>query len=242
MERLLAAGADPLEIARATGWPAGTVRQRLRLLGLHPGLRAALVAGALSHRAATAAVRLPLATQHRLVAVLEERGRLTAKDLAEVRRVRAAVTAALPFDALTATPSAEELEVACAGPDCRADERSEASRGVATRGDADPISAATVDESREWVTRGHPADATAPGVATPAAPPDLIAAALEALAFLWAQDDALARAVAGRLGDALMVARAPGDHPLGVRAEEPVPPASESLAPATPATRRGRAA
>jgi ParB-like chromosome segregation protein Spo0J len=118
LERLVAAGADAGEIARATGWAPNTTRQRLRLLGLHPALRAALAAGALTRQAALAAARLPAGTQARLAAVLAAEGRLTERHLAEARRARvAAASAALPFAALAATPSADELEPAPPAPD-----------------------------------------------------------------------------------------------------------------------------
>ena len=117
LERLVAAGADAGEIARATGWAPNTTRHRLRLLGLHPALRAALAAGALTRHVALEAARLPAGTQGRLAAVLTEGGRLTERDLAAARSARtAAGAAALPFAALAATPSADELEPAPDGP------------------------------------------------------------------------------------------------------------------------------
>ncbi len=124
VERMAATGRSEQEIVAATGLAPQSVRQRLRLRGLHPDLRAALASGALSAHAAREAVRLPRAAQAGLADTLRQQGKLTTCDLATARRARvAAGAAALPFGALTATPAADDpgagLDWHCAGQECQ---------------------------------------------------------------------------------------------------------------------------
>lgn len=182
VERMAATGRSEQEIAAATGLAPQSIRQRLRLRGLHPDLRAALASGSLSAHAAMEAVRLPRAAQAGLAETLREQGKLTARDLADARRARAATGAAsLPFGALTATPSAVDPG---AGPDWRGD-------GQERKGQQDGAA--------------PPGSAMAP--AWPVAATDrlsgLIAAALTALAFLEGLHDAGAPAAADGLRQAL---------------------------------------
>lgn len=114
--RFVAAGQGGREIAAATGLAPNTVRQRLRLLGLHPRLLQALCAGTISAHVATGAVRLGRTDQARLVARLDASGKLLPADLDEARRVRTTTAVAtFNFAAVVATPSAAEMEVSSPG-------------------------------------------------------------------------------------------------------------------------------
>lgn len=182
VESMAATGRSEQEIAAATGLGPERVRQRLRLRGLHPDLRAALASGTLSAHAATEAVRLPGSAQEDLADRLRERGKLTARDLADARRARAAVGAAsLPFGALTATPSADDP---AAGPDWHGDgrERQGQQEGAAPSGSG--IAPAWPDGATDRVS-------------------NLIGAALAALAYLEGLHDAGALAAADGLREAI---------------------------------------
>lgn len=113
IERLLALGVDERAIARETGLRLATIRQRLRLLSLHEGLREALRRGALATGAAEQAAKLPPEAQRRLVGRLEGGERLTEALVEDERRARSAAAAvALPLVALAATPAASDLATA----------------------------------------------------------------------------------------------------------------------------------
>ena len=110
IERLLALGADERTIARETGLRLATIRQRLRLLSLHEGLRSALRRGQLAVGAAERAAKLPAEAQRRLAGRLDGGERLTEALVEDERRARSeAVAAALPLAALAATPGAADL-------------------------------------------------------------------------------------------------------------------------------------
>jgi ParB/RepB/Spo0J family partition protein len=116
MERFLAAGRSEREVASATGLAPAAVRQRIRLLGLHPDLLAALVEGRLSGHAAKEAVKLPRPAQQRLAATLQQKGKLTVDDLAAVRRVGAAdVARAVPFAQIVALATVDDLQPGAPG-------------------------------------------------------------------------------------------------------------------------------
>jgi ParB-like chromosome segregation protein Spo0J len=117
VERFLTADKSERDVASATGLTVAAVRQRARLLGLHPDLLAALVAGRVSGRVAKEAVKLPRPAQAWLAATLDAKGRLTGNDLAEVRRVGAAdVAQAIPFAQIAALPAADDLVPAVTAP------------------------------------------------------------------------------------------------------------------------------
>jgi ParB-like chromosome segregation protein Spo0J len=85
------------EIAAQTAISVQTVRRRLRLRALTPGLRAAFDRGTLAASVAEAAARLPAAQQERLERKLEEGTRLSHAEVREVGRAHAnAASAELP--------------------------------------------------------------------------------------------------------------------------------------------------
>lgn len=100
IERLLSQGASPREIVRATGMMPATIQRRLKLKALIPGLRQAFEAGLLSASVAEEAAALPEGSQAVLAEKLDRDGRLTGKDVHDLRRVQVeAAMAALPDDA-----------------------------------------------------------------------------------------------------------------------------------------------
>jgi hypothetical protein len=85
------------EIAAQTGMSLQTVRRRLRLRSLTPGLRAAFDEGRISASVAEAATRLPQAQQSILERKLEEAARLTLSEVRDVAREQtSAATSELP--------------------------------------------------------------------------------------------------------------------------------------------------
>lgn len=115
IERLLRLGASEQVIAQETGLRLGTIRQRLRLLGLDDRLRAALRAGQVAVGVAEQAAKLPEAAQRRLAAQLASEGKVSAADVDAERRARTVEAATtLPFALLSATPAAQTPEQAAA--------------------------------------------------------------------------------------------------------------------------------
>lgn len=115
IERLLRLGASEQVIAQETGVRLGTIRQRLRLLGLDVRLREALRAGQVAVGVAEEAAKLPEAAQRRLAEQLASEGKVSAADVDAERRVRTVEAAAtLPFALLSATPAAQAAEPASA--------------------------------------------------------------------------------------------------------------------------------
>ena len=85
------------EIAAQTGISVQTVRRRLRLRSLTPGLRAGFDEGRITAGVAEKAARLPDEEQARLERQLDEGGRLTLAEVRDVARTQtSAATAALP--------------------------------------------------------------------------------------------------------------------------------------------------
>ena len=87
IERLLAQDLTVSDVSRATGLPVQSIRQRLRLRALTPGLRAGVEAGTLTMTAATEAARLPDEVQGRLGALLAAGEKVTVKAVRQARQV-----------------------------------------------------------------------------------------------------------------------------------------------------------
>jgi len=87
IEGLLAQGADERAICQATGLTLPVLRKRMRLLGLRPALREALVTGRMAVGVAERAAKLDAVYQDQLAAILAERGRITGQDVEDVRKV-----------------------------------------------------------------------------------------------------------------------------------------------------------
>jgi ParB/RepB/Spo0J family partition protein len=110
---LLAKGATEKDIQQATGLPVSTIRKRARLAALPEPLFDAASTGRMAAGVAETAANLSPVEQGRLVAVLaarcetdEERARITAEDVADVRRVRsAAAMQALPVSLFAPSPA-----------------------------------------------------------------------------------------------------------------------------------------
>lgn len=108
IEQLLVLGASEQAIARETGLRLPTIRRRLRLRQLDPGLHQAFRFGRLAVGVAEQAAKLPAVAQARLAVKLAEVGTVTATDVAAERQVRREDAAvALPFGLLTAVPAGE---------------------------------------------------------------------------------------------------------------------------------------
>jgi hypothetical protein len=113
---MMAEGADIDTIARELGIHKATIHQRLRLSALVPELREALDAGKIAPGVAEKAARLDASRQQELVAVLQERGTVTGKDVDGVRRVRQQEAVALLPDDVFAAPDLEEVGIGPAAP------------------------------------------------------------------------------------------------------------------------------
>ena len=87
IEELFRSGASESAIARAVGMPVGTLRRRMKLLGLLPELRAAFEANRFGLGVAEALAKITEEAQRRLLALLGEKGRLTLGDVRESRQV-----------------------------------------------------------------------------------------------------------------------------------------------------------
>jgi len=101
IEALFKSGASESSIARAVGMPVGTLRRRMKLMGLLPELRDAFEGNRFGLGVAEALAKLPEEAQRRLLALLGEKGKLTAGDVRESRQVdRQAGADDLPLDDL----------------------------------------------------------------------------------------------------------------------------------------------
>ncbi len=87
IETLFKSGSSESMIARAVGMPVGTLRRRMKLLGLLPDLRGAFEANRFGLGVAEALAKLPAEAQRKLLALLAEKGKLTAGDVRESRQV-----------------------------------------------------------------------------------------------------------------------------------------------------------
>jgi ParB-like chromosome segregation protein Spo0J len=87
IEALFRSGASESTIARAVGMPVGTLRRRMKLLGLLPELRAAFEANRFGLGVAEALAKIPEEAQRRLLGLLGEKGKLTLGDVREARQV-----------------------------------------------------------------------------------------------------------------------------------------------------------
>jgi ParB/RepB/Spo0J family partition protein len=131
IEQLIAAGATEADIARATGLAAATIRQRFRLTGAHPTLKAMAAAGELALGVLEQAASLTPQQQLQLLADgAQEDGsvKITAGHIAELKQARSMATvAALPaalFDVAPLAPALDEAAI-------RADERARIAAWVA---------------------------------------------------------------------------------------------------------------
>lgn len=77
------------EIARVTGMTVQAIKARLRLAGLIPGLRAALIEDRISASVGEACCKLAVELQQRAYAILAERGKLTMADVRDLKKVQA---------------------------------------------------------------------------------------------------------------------------------------------------------
>lgn len=87
IEALIKRGADEKEIARATGLKVGTIRSRLRLSSLTPGMRKALREGRLPQSAANVAARLGKDAQNEVLGETKSKKKITKSDVEKKRRV-----------------------------------------------------------------------------------------------------------------------------------------------------------
>jgi ParB family chromosome partitioning protein len=86
---LLKAGASERDVYRATGMPVATIKRRLRLAALvTEPIFDGIKSGNVKVSVAEQIVKLPPSARDRLADVLEETGRITAKDVAALKRVR----------------------------------------------------------------------------------------------------------------------------------------------------------
>lgn len=101
IKTLVDAGHSESEIQQATGLAIPTIRQRMQFGGLTPILRKAVSSGEIKSSVALRAAKLSKKQQTALGRVLRKNGKLTGKDVEEVRRVKVdAARAALPFETL----------------------------------------------------------------------------------------------------------------------------------------------
>lgn len=121
IEQLLAAGASEQDIARATGLAVATIRQRFRLTGAHPTLKAMAAAGELALGVLEQAASLTPQQQVQLLADgAQEDGsvRITAGDIHNLKQARSMATvAALPaalFDVAPLAPALDEEAIRAA--------------------------------------------------------------------------------------------------------------------------------
>lgn len=95
LRALLKQGASEGDIARDTGMPVATIRRRLRLAAImSEPLWQAVKKGDVTVAVAEAVAKLPAAARDRINDTLEEKGTVSAADVAEQRRVRAAASQA----------------------------------------------------------------------------------------------------------------------------------------------------
>lgn len=87
-ETLMNRGYSIQQIASEIGVPQGTVKARLRLANLNPVLRQAMLNGLITPSNAEEAAKLKEKAQDRLATTLTYKGKLTAADVAEVKRTR----------------------------------------------------------------------------------------------------------------------------------------------------------
>lgn len=98
---LMGAGATEADIARETGMPVGTIRNRLKLSGLIDELERAFRKGDMPVSVAQEACRLPEAVQRKLAMTWLDKGRITATNVHEAREARRqAGMVTMSFDAL----------------------------------------------------------------------------------------------------------------------------------------------
>jgi ParB-like chromosome segregation protein Spo0J len=88
IESMIRFGADEKLIANATGMPVATIRKRLKLQALILPLRLGVDQGKIAVSVAERAATLPPALQAQLSATYAKNGKLTAHDVADVKRVR----------------------------------------------------------------------------------------------------------------------------------------------------------
>jgi len=95
LRALLKVGASEADIARDTGMPVGTIRRRLRLASImSEPLWQAVKKGDVAVAVAEAVAKLPPAARDRINDLLEEKGSVSAADVAQERKVRAAASQA----------------------------------------------------------------------------------------------------------------------------------------------------
>ncbi len=108
---LVVQGYDLSAIAAATGLPKQTIKKRLKLVKLVPGLMALFMAGALPISVAERCTYLDDEKQNAMVALYEQNGRLTMRDVMAAQRVRHdAAVAELPDDMFTGPDMDDEAE------------------------------------------------------------------------------------------------------------------------------------
>lgn len=88
IERLVEKGASLKEITKATGLPPATIDRRLRLRAVPPSVRAAVKAGTVALSVAEEMTKLPGKAIDRLVAKLDEKGKLQMPDVRAERHIR----------------------------------------------------------------------------------------------------------------------------------------------------------
>ncbi len=101
VDACLAEGIPEVEVSSYIGKTLGinqaVIKQRLGLLRLPPALRQGVEAGKVAAGVAAKIANLPCTQQEQLVTELQEKGKLTGRDVKDVRRVKqAAVLAELP--------------------------------------------------------------------------------------------------------------------------------------------------
>jgi ParB/RepB/Spo0J family partition protein len=100
-------GASHDEICAATGLPKGTLKKRMKLVGLHSELFRAFEQGQISTSVAEAAARLGEDRQATLYEVLRTTGKLRLKDVKGVLTAQTQEATAMLPDVLFATPGAD---------------------------------------------------------------------------------------------------------------------------------------
>lgn len=116
IEALVKAGKGLGEIGRATGLPVSTIEKRLKLASLLPPFRHALDTGGISGAVAEGLAGLPEALQARLQQeVYGPKGKLTARDIHDIRCVQVSDAVAELPDELFARPGANGEPVVTVG-------------------------------------------------------------------------------------------------------------------------------
>lgn len=133
IQSLLAKGYSVEKISKELGLKRGTIEKRQKLMNLSPMIFDAVGNGQVKVSVAERIVGLPQIAQKRLMKTLEEKGRVTGRDVEEQATARAQVAAASPtlMHGLGALPSIDEMESA---PHRTSEEREESPDGLVVGG------------------------------------------------------------------------------------------------------------